>query len=76
MNEVFLIGKVVTDIDFKFIINSKNISIVMFNIETMDNQIINVKAYNENADYTYSKLKINDFIIIYRIFRNRGNSKC
>ncbi len=68
MNEVFLIGRIITDIDFKFIINSRNISIAMFNIETMDNQIISLKAYNENADYTYGKLKINDFIIINRIF--------
>ena len=65
MNEVFLIGKVVTDIDFKFIVNSKNISIAIFKIETIDNQIVSLKTYNENADYAYSKLKINDYIGIY-----------
>ena len=32
MNEVFLIGNIVNEIEFKFIINSKNISIAMFNI--------------------------------------------
>ena len=47
MNEVFLIGNIVNEIEFKFIINSKNISIAMFNIETDDKQVIKIKAYNE-----------------------------
>lgn len=59
MNEVFLIGKIINDIEFKFIINYKNISIAMFNIKTSDKQIIKIKAYNELADYCYSKLEIN-----------------
>ena len=46
MNKVFLIGKIITDIDFKFIIGSKNISIAKFKIETMDRQIIAIKAYH------------------------------
>jgi single-strand binding family protein len=64
MNEVFLIGNIVNEIEFKFIINSKNISIAMFNIELDDKQIIKVKAYNEIADYCYSKLKNTDRIFI------------
>ena len=57
MNEVFLIGNIVNEIEFKFIINSKNISIAMFNIETDDKQVIKIKAYNELADYCYSRLE-------------------
>lgn len=39
MNQVYLIGKIITDIEFKFVINSKNISITMFKIKTIkDNQ--------------------------------------
>ena len=72
MNEVFLIGKVVTDIDFKFMINSKNISIATFKIDTINNQIISLKAYNENADCAYSKLKINDYIGIYGYLETDG----
>lgn len=64
MNKVFLIGKIITDIDFKFIISSKNISIARFKIETMDRQIIAIKAYNEMADYAYRKLNRNNLIDI------------
>ncbi len=58
MNQVYLIGKIITDIEFKFIINSKNISIAMFKIKTIkDNQEIHIKCFNEIADYFYSKYK-------------------
>ena len=65
MNEVFLIGNIVNEIEFKFIINSKNISIAMFNIETDDKQVIKIKAYNELADYCYSKLETRQRVFIY-----------
>ena len=65
MNEVFLIGNIVNEIEFKFIINSKNISIAMFNIETDDKQVIKIKAYNELADYCYSKLEKGKRVFIY-----------
>ena len=64
MNEVFLIGKIISDIEFKFTINSKNISVAMFNMKTTDKQIIKIKAYNELADYCYSKLEINKTVFI------------
>lgn len=64
MNEVFLTGKIISNVEFRFIINSKNISIAMFNIELDDKQIIKVKAYNEIADYCFSKLKNTDRIFI------------
>ena len=65
MNEVFLIGNIVNEIEFKFIINSKNISIAMFNIETDDKQVIKIKAYNELADYCCSKLEKSKRVFIY-----------
>ena len=64
MNKVFLIGKIITEIEFKFIINSKNISITKFEIETLDKQTIPIKAYNEMEDYMYSKFNKNDWINI------------
>ena len=69
MNEVFLIGKVIGKITFKFIINSKNKSVASFNIEMQknkiqDKQIITLKAYNGLADFAYSRLKENDNIFI------------
>ena len=65
MNEVFLTGKIMGNVEFKFIINSKNISIAMFNIEMDDKQVIKMKAYNELADYCYSKLEISQRMFIY-----------
>ena len=65
MNDVFLTGKIISNVEFKFIINSKNISIAMFNIETNYKQVIKIKAYNELADYCYVKLKINQRVFIY-----------
>ena len=64
MNEVFLIGKIISDIEFKFIINSKNKAIACFEIETNDKQIVRIQAYNQLADFTYSKLNENDKVFI------------
>jgi single-stranded DNA-binding protein len=64
MNEVFLIGKIISNIEFKFIINSKNKAIAYFEIETVDKQIVRVQAYNQFADFAYSKLNENDKVFI------------
>ena len=64
MNEVFLIGKVISDIEFKFIINSKNKAIARFEIETANKQIVRIQAYNQLADFAYSKLNKNDKVFI------------
>ena len=65
MNDVFLTGKIISNVEFKFIINSKNISIAVFNIETDYKQVIKIKAYNELADYCYSKLEKSKRLFIY-----------
>ena len=65
MNEVFLIGKIISDIEFKFIINSKNKAIACFEIETNDKQIVRIQAYNQFADFAYSQLNKN-----YKVLRN------
>ena len=64
MNKVFLIGKIISDIEFKFIINSKNKAIACFEIETNDKQIVRIQAYNQLADFVYSKLNSNDKVFI------------
>ena len=64
MNEVFLIGKIISDIEFKFIINSKNKAIACFEIKTADKQIVRMQAYNKLADFAYSKLNSNDKVFI------------
>ena len=64
MNEVFLIGKIISDIEFEFIINSKNKAIACFEIETANKQIVRVQSYNRLADFVYSKLNKNDKVFI------------
>lgn len=65
MNEVFIIGKVITEVKFDFILNSKHISVARFGVATMcDKQEINVIAYDKMADYVYAKIKQKDIVMI------------
>ena len=64
MNLVYIQGKVISEIDFKFIINSKNISIAIFKVELRNKSVVVVKAYNEVADYCYRKLNEGREVII------------
>ena len=65
MNEVFLIGNIITNINFDFMINSRNMSISRLKIRTLDNHNINICTYDSLADFAYSELKENDVIFIY-----------
>ena len=60
MNLVCILGKIISNIEFKFIINSKNKAIACFEIKTADKQIVRIQAYNQLADFAYSKLNTND----------------
>ena len=65
MNEVFIIGKIKTEIEFKFIINNqKYFSKVKFKIQTQDKQELKVVGYNNIADYILRNLKKKDKIFI------------
>ena len=65
MNICSLIGKIISDIDFKFIVNNKKYySIAIFQIELNNKSIITVKGYNDIADFCYRKLnKYNNILI-------------
>ena len=64
MNEVFIIGKVVTEVKFDFILSSKNISVNSFRLITVyDKQEINVITYDEMADYTYANIKLGNIVM-------------
>ena len=77
MNEVFLIRKLISDIEFKFIINSKNKAIACFEIKTADKQIVRIQAYNQLADFAQSKLNINDKVFINGYIENNVvKAKC
>lgn len=65
MNEVFIIGKITTKIEFDFILNSKYVSLSRFRVATIcDEQEINITAYDEMADYVYANLKHEDIVMI------------
>ena len=64
MNICIISGKIISKIDFKFIINSHNKSIAIFYMELMDKNIVKVVSYNELADKVYSKLKQGQHLII------------
>ena len=64
MNFCILYGKIISDIKFDFIYKAKDISIARFYIEISNKSIIQVKAYNELADYVYSKLEKGSMILI------------
>ena len=58
MNICFLLGKVVDDVEFKFIYNSKNVSISIFKLMLSNKSIVECEAYDEIADYIYRNIKI------------------
>ncbi len=64
MNLCFLMGKIISDIEFNFVLNSKNISIARFTLEVDENCMIIIKAYNETADWCYQNLIKSDRIAI------------
>lgn len=64
MNLIFVIGKIVTEIDFQFIINSENQAVSIFKIELKNKTIITVKAYNKLADFCYKNLKSNKDVFV------------
>lgn len=57
MNICFFIGKIISKVNFDFILNSKDISVCIFTIQLLNGSIIKVRGYNEIADYCYSTLK-------------------
>ena len=72
MNICFLLGKVVDDIEFKFIYNSKNVSISMFKLMLSNKSIVECEAYDEIADYIYRNIKRDDLIFIEESIRNKN----
>lgn len=65
MNEIFIIGKVASKVEYKFIVNSKKyFSKAEIEIER-NKETFKVIGYNNIADYCYRKLKINDQVFIY-----------
>ena len=64
MNLCYLIGKVISKIELYFMLNSKHIAIVLFELELENKNIIKIKCYDELADFAYKNIKQNDNIFI------------
>lgn len=63
MNICFLTGKIISNIDFEFIIDDKkNTSIAIFKLKVDENCILKVKGYNAIADLCYRNLSLNNYI--------------
>ncbi len=65
MNSVFLTGKIVSDIEYRFVINkSKTYSKCKFKVE-LENGIVFVYSINGISDFCYRYFKKNTYICIY-----------
>ena len=65
MNTCFFIGRIISDIEFKFIVDNKSYyAIAIFQIKLNNKSVITVKGYNKIADLCYSKLHIKDIILL------------
>lgn len=66
MNEVFLIGKVMQEVEFDFLFrDNRHISIAKIKVILSDSSIIEVFGYNEIADKLYRNINLNDIIFVY-----------
>lgn len=70
MNICFVSGKVISNIKYKFVLNSKNTAIATLKIELENKSIIIAKAYNKIADYCYRSLAKENMIFIYGFIAN------
>ncbi len=65
MNKCFIIGKIITEIEFKLALSKKIYSASNFKVKTKkDNQEIIIEAYNKQADYCFKNLKCKNVIIL------------
>ena len=65
MNEVFIIGKVVGEIDYNFIINNKKKAIAKSIVELSNGSVIEIVGFDKVADFMYNNLRKNIPIFIY-----------
>ena len=64
MNEVFIIGKVICEVKYKFILEKHNNAKAVISLELLDKTKIEVIAYNEIADYAFKNLDKNELVFI------------
>ena len=78
MNICFLIGKIISDVEFDFVIGdnksfkNKKVSVVRFKLKLLDENVLNIIGYNNIADFCYQKLKIGENVLIQGFINNSG----
>ena len=65
MNVVFLIGELIKEIEYKFMLEKNKTAKAILNLKLLDKTEIKVEAYNEIADFCLRNLKIKDIALIY-----------
>ncbi len=70
MNICFFRGKIISNTNFKFVMKNEfslangHNSICYFKVLLDNGSIINVKTYNDIADFSYKDLKVGDVIYV------------
>lgn len=64
MNKCFLFGNLESDINFSFTLKKKPISIATFYLKLLNNTIIKIYTFDENADFCYRKLRKNQYVFL------------
>ncbi len=72
MNKVFVSGTIISNIQYDFILNNKDIAISKFKLKIEEDSIITIISKNEKADYCYQKLKKGNIIYIIGKINTNG----
>lgn len=64
MNLCIITGKILEDINFKFIYNDRRISIAYTTIKLSNDSIITIKGFTEKADVLFTKFAKGDLVIV------------
>ena len=65
MNEVFLIGKIIEKVEYKFMLEKGKTAKAKIKLELLDKTKLEVIAYNETADYSLQNLEDKNKVFIY-----------
>ena len=75
MNEAFISGEIISEIEYKFIINSKKNALAGFKLKLGNDSEIKCIAYDELADCCYRKLKTGKYVNMYgRLINNKDKN--
>lgn len=74
MNRCFIMGKIITEPEFKFFYMDKRTSISYFWMRLIDKTVIKVFGYDEQADYIYRNIEQGQNAIIEGKIRIENNN--